>query len=449
MSHFKRLASSAASRLTLSPSSCSSKPLTLLPGSRWLSRGCGVRFVSQGTAGRAAGCGRARRGALALSGAAALTAAVAGFLANADHFQRADMATKAPRAAAEKEPQGDVSERCRGFMSPPVTEIGVLQESSGEMRTRMEMLIMETQADFCNALQEVDGGTFKVDRWQRNEGGGGISCVMQDGKVFEKAGVNVSVVFGNLTEEAAKQMRSRGKAGLKLDKDVQLVQNSAALNGTQRVLLDHVISEEECSDLRRLAHAVTIAGDGYRGRMSPHTPNEKFEGATVLKTLQFGYEGRVPMRSARLFYDISERARRVIESYFLLNSTLHFSYTHLVCRTAITGQQDHRNDLSHPIHADNCLLDPEAHECWKEPPAYTYRDFSALLYLNGDFEGGEFIFTEMDAKTVTASVKPLCGRMVGFSSGGENHFGYLTINARELLSNTDDIHLSYFKTISS
>lgn len=44
-----------------------------------------------------------------------------------------------------------------------------------------------------------------------NKGGGGISCVMQDGKVFEKAGVNVSVVFGNLTEEAAKQMRSRGK----------------------------------------------------------------------------------------------------------------------------------------------------------------------------------------------------------------------------------------------
>lgn len=35
--------------------------------------------------------------------------------------------------------------------------------------------------------------------------------MMQDGKVFEKAGVNVSVVSGNLTEEAARQMRSRGK----------------------------------------------------------------------------------------------------------------------------------------------------------------------------------------------------------------------------------------------
>ena len=46
----------------------------------------------------------------------------------------------------------------------------------------------------------------------------------------------------------------------------------------------------------------------------------------------------MPLKSARLFYDVSERARRIIQSYFLLNSTLHFSYTHLVCRTAITGE---------------------------------------------------------------------------------------------------------------
>ena len=43
---------------------------------------------------------------------------------------------------------------------------------------------------------------------------------------------------------------------------VQLVQNSAALNGTQRVLLDHVITEEECSDLRHLAH-VRILYNSY------------------------------------------------------------------------------------------------------------------------------------------------------------------------------------------
>lgn len=146
-----------------------------------------------------------------ISGAAAVTAAaVAGLVANAGHFQRAEMATRVSPVEQEQE-EGDILERCRTFMSPPVTDISALQERRGEMRTRMEMLVMETQAEFCRALQEVDGGTFKVDRWDRKEGGGGISCVMQDGKVFEKAGVNVSVVFGNLTEEAARQMRSRGK----------------------------------------------------------------------------------------------------------------------------------------------------------------------------------------------------------------------------------------------
>ncbi|XP_051551270.1 prolyl 3-hydroxylase 2-like [Myxocyprinus asiaticus] len=224
----------------------------------------------------------------------------------------------------------------------------------------------------------------------------------------------------NITLAVVQELREGGPL---LYESVKLVQNSAALNGTQRVLFDDVITKDECSELKHLAHSVAAAGDGYKGKMSPHTPNEKFEGATVLKTLKYGYEGRVPLRSARLFYDVSEKARRIIESYFMLNSTLHFSYTHLVCRTAISGQQDHRNDLSHPIHADNCLLDPEANECWKESPAYTYRDYSALLYLNGDFNGGEFIFTEMDGKTVTASVKPRCGRMVGFSSGGENPHG--------------------------
>lgn len=168
-SHLKGLASAGESHLPLSYTHSSS--LTLLPGTRWLSRGSSVRFKSHGTAGRA---GRTRRGALALGGAAAVTAAaaVAGFLANANHFQRAEMATKVLRDPEEKEPEGDILERCRGFMSPPVTDIALLQQTKGEMRTRMEMLIMETQAEFCKALQEVDGGTFKVDQWKRKEGEG-------------------------------------------------------------------------------------------------------------------------------------------------------------------------------------------------------------------------------------------------------------------------------------
>lgn len=170
ISHLKGLASAGQSHLP--STSIHSTSLTLLTGTRWLCRGSGVRFMSQGTAGRAA-AGRSRRGALALSGAAAVTAAaaVAGFLANAGHFQRAEMAKKITQALHEE--QDDILERCKGFMSFPVTDVEVLQRRKGEMSTKMEMLIMETQADFCRALEEVDGGTFGVDRWRRTEGEGG------------------------------------------------------------------------------------------------------------------------------------------------------------------------------------------------------------------------------------------------------------------------------------
>ncbi|CAJ0924699.1 unnamed protein product [Ranitomeya imitator] len=205
--------------------------------------------------------------------------------------------------------------------------------------------------------------------------------------------------------------------------EVSVVMTSKTLNGSQRVVTDGVISEDECRELLRLTNAAASAGDGYRGTTSPHTPNEKFHGVTVYKALKLGQEGKVPLRSAHLYYNVTEKVRRVVESYFRLDSPLYFSYSHLVCRTAIEEKQDDRQDLSHPVHVDNCILKAEAMMCVKEHPAYTFRDYSAILYLNGDFEGGHFYFTELDAKTITAEIKPQCGRMVGFSSGSENPHG--------------------------
>ena len=79
--------------------------------------------------------------------------------------------------------------------------------------------------------------------------------------------------------------------------------------------------------------------------------------------------------------------------------------------------QENRKDLSHPVHSDNCILDEATGECNKIPPAYTWRDYrymsklyiqleltvhitapllisllSAILYLNNEFEGGQFFF---------------------------------------------------------
>ena len=58
------------------------------------------------------------------------------------------------------------------------------------------------QSEICIALERADGkATFGSDRWQRPGGGGGLSRVMADGALFEKAGVNTSAVHGEFKPE--------------------------------------------------------------------------------------------------------------------------------------------------------------------------------------------------------------------------------------------------------
>jgi coproporphyrinogen III oxidase len=86
---------------------------------------------------------------------------------------------------------------------------GISDESP--MRLRMEKFVKEQQKEIVKALEELDGTKFRVDEWTRKEGGGGISCVLQEGKVFEKAGVGVSVVYGTLPKAAILKMRANHK----------------------------------------------------------------------------------------------------------------------------------------------------------------------------------------------------------------------------------------------
>lgn len=58
-----------------------------------------------------------------------------------------------------------------------------------------------------------------------------------------------------------------------------------------------------------------------------------------LRPPQLGQEGKVPLRSAYLYYNVTEKVRHMMESYFRLEVPLHFSYSHLVCRTAIDGER--------------------------------------------------------------------------------------------------------------
>jgi coproporphyrinogen III oxidase len=59
------------------------------------------------------------------------------------------------------------------------------------------------QNRIVQALEVVDGKTFLHDSWNRPEGGGGTSCLLEDGNVFERAGVGFSHVLGNKLPPAA------------------------------------------------------------------------------------------------------------------------------------------------------------------------------------------------------------------------------------------------------
>ena len=74
------------------------------------------------------------------------------------------------------------------------------------MRQKMADMVHRIQDEICEALREIDGVDYRQDEWTREEGGGGRSRVFSGGKVFEKAGVNVSVVHGTLSPQAAKSM---------------------------------------------------------------------------------------------------------------------------------------------------------------------------------------------------------------------------------------------------
>jgi coproporphyrinogen III oxidase len=63
------------------------------------------------------------------------------------------------------------------------------------------------QQRIVGALEALDGSPFRTDSWQRPEGGGGISRVIEEGHFFERGGVNFSHVTGSKLPPSASAHR--------------------------------------------------------------------------------------------------------------------------------------------------------------------------------------------------------------------------------------------------
>lgn len=72
------------------------------------------------------------------------------------------------------------------------------KELTKATKSNIESFFKELQDSICSNLETLDGvARFQEDSWVREEGGGGRSRIIQNGKVFEKGGVNFSAVYGN------------------------------------------------------------------------------------------------------------------------------------------------------------------------------------------------------------------------------------------------------------
>ena len=69
------------------------------------------------------------------------------------------------------------------FMAEPLSDFDELKSSmENSMKSRMILTVMYVQARVCKRLAIIeDDKDFLVDRWLRKEGGGGITCIIQDG----------------------------------------------------------------------------------------------------------------------------------------------------------------------------------------------------------------------------------------------------------------------------
>jgi coproporphyrinogen III oxidase len=71
----------------------------------------------------------------------------------------------------------------------------------------VERFLTGLQHSIVSRLEALDGRPFVRDAWQRPQGGGGLTCILEDGELFERAGVGYSHVHGGSLPPSASDKR--------------------------------------------------------------------------------------------------------------------------------------------------------------------------------------------------------------------------------------------------
>lgn len=77
------------------------------------------------------------------------------------------------------------------------------------MIEQVKKYLIDLQQTICSEIELLDGGSvFEQDHWSRDDQrGNGISCIISNGNVFEKGGVNFSIIRGDKMPKSASALR--------------------------------------------------------------------------------------------------------------------------------------------------------------------------------------------------------------------------------------------------
>ena len=218
--------------------------------------------------------------------------------------------------------------------------------------------IQTLQNQICAALEAEDGGaTFQEDLWERPGGGGGRTRVIENGNVFEKGGVNISAVHGELPDTMKAYFKVEEgdffACGLSLvihpknpmvptvhanwryfemyNKQGEIVD---AWFGGGQDLTPYYLFEEDATHFHQVCKRACDAHDPafypkYKKQCDAYFWNAHRNEARGVGGLFFDYLKALPERSVQQWYDfVTEVGNSFIEAYVpIVNRRKTLSYT--------------------------------------------------------------------------------------------------------------------------
>ncbi|XP_072132673.1 prolyl 3-hydroxylase 1-like [Mobula birostris] len=315
-----------------------------------------------------------------------------------------DQAVRCSRAfllfrPADPTVQQDLDFYCSRLGTKQADQLGPREE----VRAYMEQSLLEKQLLY-RAVEEL-GATFQdPDSWTPPE------LVPELVKAKHRAAAKDTQTSAPRNATTRQKLEPRRgldilKASLPPFASLSLVTEGGGPDGGRRAQIDGVLSHADCVRLRRLANAAEAL---------TQTPGDKpgSRGLAVLEAMKLSREKKVDQEEARLYLQVTERVGLILDHYFQPSSSLYLSFSHLACRSSSQGSQ-----TEVPPPSRHCLEDPESSGCSSRGAAEGARNFSVHLYLNEEFEGGEFFLIDPKTQSITAEISPRCGRLLTFQWG--------------------------------